>query len=1153
MSLDYFAKHDADETRFVLIQPASYVTQLLISQFQSSKNLLFHMKVMKAMMKPALCMNYFSVELLLDEYSRNTNIVGSECLRIYGWLQNHKFITKFNVYLPKNLQIHETFVQASLKYSKDTRYFALAIENYIMAYDTKVISENDSFTFPVVLTNLENSHQGVHKLLLDLFKRMVCCYSEQACNDKAMINDIIELPWNNRNKYPLLAIVIANNIDLLLTHPQFRMSSFLEGMLVGLTIHHLLATSQSLVKVIHSRDVFKCQLMEMISKVLWHGDEQLVQNLIKYWISSFNGEFLEKLYNMMREDGKFTNVPTTSAKFYRLLMLRNAFKRIFNEPELDSRIKDFSCVIDGLPMKIEVFHILMDNIYVETDPHRRLENILTALKFIRFNMCIEDSSFIDQHVMRKLPDFFNLLASRKMQNIHIHTEIFGIIQTDIYQRGITLGSYESLTFSLKMLNIILKQYCGSAGSRLSKNTNIEGNLCFGKYLKDNQIWDVTSSLIFMQLIKLVEGDENSDLSELAVNLLVEYFIKKSLVDDFSVDGVNFEGWINKKVVDALNQADITSAAAAKRYFILKFELLMTKNSSTHELLCTVDLLKSRFMKLKTDSDPVKSMEEGSHLFNLMDCINYGIKRLTPSEVKVNLIPVLNVLLKIIAYHFMDFISDSEVPPSFEILDEKLMKLLKQTSWTGSSPDELKPKLLLFIWFTLRSASEISESLATISNVAMLPSEKEYLQVMTTCLDINIKILSRCCHKGAIDAGSTAIGTITKIISKEFSKLCNKSTKSGMNLHKLLVILKLEIDSGKRPSNDNGDIRSARGLIVMAHKIISNHPAFLKFLMETLLVTPPIKIFEDSTAVKFCHGIKPIQLHLLATLIKDGDLAEEMLMYYNFLLLATFKAYKESKDFVEINALLQLIGAIVPKISNQKRHIMLGEDAVMVQYEPKSVTVYEFYVKFSYAFRIGLLDLSSQDRVPLSNTYVIILLEIFSNFEYRNAPELASEHFYELEKMLDEFQTLMYHECEKIRYLAAKCYAQWIKVDNRMLQKIKNEVNAIFTSGNSAHSAIHCIRIMVQRYESSVKYVKSFNSSEFMLSIREKVKKSFEQNLREFEGANNFYIRYHLLDFLMFLGFPFDHEIVQSLMLEKGLKSQLGYKLWAEKVKELSNK
>lgn len=632
-----FKKHTNDETFYLLNPQATDLTKLLCRVFQTSKDLSFHLKVMKAILKPALCMNYFFVEQLLSWYEKEISSLGAECLRVYTWIQNFKHIETVNVFLPDNLRIAECFEDGSLKYSTETRYFALSIENMITAYDCDMMI-NHQFWLTIILTNLENSHQNVHKLLLELYKRMVMKYKEGDYGDNKLVEKVIELPWTSRNKYPLLAHLISVNHEFLLKSPNFRMADFIDGLQVGLTLHHLLAPSQTLVKVLRGKDTFKQPLIEMFAQVMWHGDEKIAINLIKFWFSTLNEKEQVTLFNTMNKDRKFdANISTTSDKFYRLLLLRNAFKKIFAVPGLDIKIRQFACDIDDLPLKIEIFHVLMENVQTESDQLQRLEDVLIALKFIRFNITIEESSFVDQHIMRKLPDFFNLLASKKMSYINVLKEIFAIVRDDIFLQGFEINSYESITFSLKFLNVILKQYCGSSGARLSRNTNYEGNLSFGKYLKDNEIWNVTSPLIFNQLIKLMKDNENGDINELAMRLLVEYFIKKQLVEDLSVEGENFVTWIDKKVETILNQPTINASPGADRHFILKFEYLLSKGLFDQELQSMINDLKQRFVKLKNEDDPVASMENGLLIrssfiiYIFLKCFSFYFHRLEPLQ------------------------------------------------------------------------------------------------------------------------------------------------------------------------------------------------------------------------------------------------------------------------------------------------------------------------------------------------------------------------------------------------------------------------------------------------------------------------------------------------------------------------------------------
>lgn len=888
------------------------------------------------------------------------------------------------------------------------------------------------------------------------------------------------------------------------------------------------------------KEAFNESLIYTTVDILWGDDDLLAGNLIKYWFSTYEPKLIEKIYTIMSGRGLFKDIRSTSPKYHRLLLLCNTFKRTFKSTELCNHAMTVATVIADLPTKIEIFHLLVDSIHSEPDQQIQLTRLVCLLNFLRHNIAIEESSFVEQFVMRRLPDIFNLLASRRFRKQEVLTVIFNIVQCDIFNHGMTLGTYESIAFSLKLLNVILKQYFGSSGCLLSKNTNVEGNLDFGKHLAEAGIWDVRSAKTFKQLLKLMEEDEHSDLSDLALNILVQYFIKSSVFDSITIDGESFIEWIKRKVAQSFNDPEISSNVKAKRYFVLKFECMVVLQSEELELLWVADLLKTQFMAINKESDPVKSMEQGLHLFKLMDSINYGLVIVNPDTVNSILISVLNVLLKNVAFHFLNFFCDETEPPSFELMDKKLSKLLQATSVPNAA--ELKPKLVLFVWYTLRSSSEMSEILGSIITRNLDHESKEFNQVMYTCLDINIQILTKCCHKGVLDSASDAIGKVAKLISKEYSNLSLRTVDNTKYLHAFLVTLKKEIFANKRPPSISGDIRSSRGLIVMAHKIISSRPAFLKFLMDMLLVTVKIQSFEDTKSIQFLKNVMPIQLHLLAALVKDGELAEDMLKYLDFVLLATFKAYKSSVDYVEMNALLQIIGAIVPKIANQKRNI-LNELETAVNYEPKAVTCYEFYVKFTYSFRIALFDLDVNVE-KLSPTYIIILLEIFSNFEYRNIAESWSE----IEKMRDIFRRLMSHEVEKIRMLAAKCFAQWHEV-SEMLEVISNEAGGIIDAdSNLVHSTCFCIRLMVQRYESCLKSVIPFEIAVVKANLRTEISEKFKKS--GFPGATTFYVRSHLIDLLLFVGFSFEDHICQSLTSEANIDNLVGYKLWAEKIKNL---
>lgn len=338
------------------------------------------------------------MDQLFRDYAETNGEIAAESLRHYALLQNFDFISKFKAPLLKTIRVIEPFNRlAFVNYSRDTSFFALSIENMITAYESRVLHKYCPSVFKIILANLENSHENVRVLLLQLFKLILKCFvhnevsmvgtkSEIENHAVEMVTKILKLPWTNRNKYVMLAHIVSIKPELLIYHPDFNLHVFVKGLFIGCTLHHLHSPSQALVKVIHNKEPFCRVLIELVAEALWKGKDDLIaENLAKYWFSVFEPQFVEKLHFEISFDGQLRNIPTISNKFHRLLILRNAFKKKFKDDELDERVKEFAFVVDDLPIKIEIFHILADNIYLEP----QVENILTFLAFLRFNMCIK--------------------------------------------------------------------------------------------------------------------------------------------------------------------------------------------------------------------------------------------------------------------------------------------------------------------------------------------------------------------------------------------------------------------------------------------------------------------------------------------------------------------------------------------------------------------------------------------------------------------------------------------------------------------------------------------------------------------------------------------------------------------------------------------
>ncbi|XP_070505603.1 uncharacterized protein [Chironomus tepperi] len=1133
----FYMKITHESTTPEFEQTANSVIKILLKHFGTTKIMSFHKVLMLAIVKLSVLGNVNVFEDIQQKYALEYGVVGANCLSAYGRLQNHKL---FWDHVYSSQVLYDTLIECSLKYSKTTKFFSMAIENYIQAYDIKIVKNYDPFIITMICSNLENCHKNIHKLLIDLFQRIVV---NEKNADKEIIDLILnKMSWHNRNKHYLLIQVISNRPEMLLNYNNFDINKFINGLRIGLSQYHLYSSSLSLIKVIYNNETFRQPLIEVSTDIIINGSDNEMTNFFRFWFTCFDDNLKNDLFYAITNNFNFNTVSSVSPFFYRSLVITNAFNRPLSQ-KIENAVKNYCCSIDDVNIKLEIFNILLNSVYSSKIFNTAIENILRLIKFIHFNMCVEDSLFVDT-VMRKLPNFFIYLATTRFRSIDVCKEIFTIIRDDIFNHGIIFGTYESRYFSLKILEVILKQYCGSVKQkRLSKKSGKNNSMEFKTYLKDNNIWDITSVENFKYLIDMSRDTENSDISRIANEIILEYFIKTLTINEnTTVNGKEFTNWIDSLMTENLNISDIESYHENISYCKMKIEYMIAKHSLDifNELEGLISNLEARHIKLNLTKDPISAIQNGESVFPLIDTINYFLSRIDIKLLTKKILTKLLSLAEGLTQQFLSFISDGITPPSFDLLDKHLHKLIELSEFKSDDISDTKHKLLISFFFTTRSLSEFSVALAKIISYMIQPHEDDYIEGVSTCINVNIQILSRFCHKGAIEASSQSLGAITKIISSEFIQQCDRNSNAAKNLQKLLIILKHELDCGKRHASKTGEIRGSRGLVLMSFLIVKNHPPFIKFLMERLLNLKEIKSFYDTQDIKFAYDIKPIHVHLLALIVKDSELVEDMLPYYDYILIATFRAYKESKDFVMQNALLQIIGSLTPKISNHKRHNI--EESDKPRYESKAISVFEHYVKFTYAFRIALYDFENNLK-DLSQTYIIILLEILSNFEVRE----PFEYWSEMDRMGEAFKKLIDHPCEKIRVLAARCYAQW-HLPHKMYKVINDKIRYIFREDpNLAHGSIIAVQYMIQRYEASVQFVEDFNKEEFLMKMREKVSKSFRQSYSVI--PKNFYLRCYLFDFLMFIGFNFSDGLVQELMNEDNVNSTIGYPLWRKRIQE----
>lgn len=711
----------------------------------------------KVYLKFALC---HDVEAMTSVLDRNFNELGAGCLQTYAFLQNHHVFELLDVPLKAvDFSMHSLLVRASIRYSDESDYFGLAIENYQKAYEIGMIQRNESFLYTVIITNLENHYQFTHKPLLNLFQQMMAIYSEKSHPD--VIEDVLcELPWTNRNKYYLLGIILSTNENLVFEHRSYNEDFLLNGIRTGLQYRRLLSPSQALVRVICNHPKFQAKFIKVVADILRNRNDSEVQNLIKYWFGQFSQEFIGLLFSELELNKPLPVYDPTSKEFKRLIVFRKLFKGLFQNVKVIQQIEIQSCLVQDEDAKIDTLHILMDTVVKNTDMQHIEDDIMCLLKFLEYNMSFESTLYRDHHVMKKrMPEFLNFLASQKMRDVKILTVVFTFIKEKLIENCIKESTYQHNIFGLKLLETLLKLYYGENQPKLTKRTNIQNNLIFSKFLKSEKIWDICDAPLFYQLVEMIQN-ENNDVVELSVKLLTEFYLQPSIIEQVLVNNsLSFLEFIEEKINVYMNNVNLQKADTAHLYYQLKFEYLSTKSHlNESELIVLVEALKCRFMLLKSKNDPVSAMNNGKHLFTVINSIEYYLKKMQTDQIKSKTCLSLNVILKLIVHHFLDYVNDNNLGPNYNWLDQRLLALVANSQADIDDIDATKTRLLHYIWYTLKACSDIMVQFAVIMNKVSKSTEKEYVSVMTNAIDVNVQILKRFCHKGTIEIAGGSLGT-----------------------------------------------------------------------------------------------------------------------------------------------------------------------------------------------------------------------------------------------------------------------------------------------------------------------------------------------------------------------------------------------------------
>lgn len=612
--------------------------------------------------------------------------------------------------------------------------------------------------------------------------------------------------WTNRNKYYFLAIICdRHNFYELLSSSCLKMEAdyFLKGVTLSLQYRNLISPGQTLTISLTRQKV--PEVFQAIANILRSGSEFELQNCINHWLHCIY--YKEKVFDLLELNS--CDILSSSQFAYllqdnmlRLVLFRSCFKQCFekspNVRHIDSFIMSSGQKLD-IVHKTSIFDVIITNTINDTP--RMSENLSYLEQFLKANMS-EACSALRQDILKLMPNLMYLFATllRNNENVTRIREFFTFVRHEIFEFGISQMQYQTLIFSLRLYEILMKTLYGSRTDRLIKKFNADVNNRLKAFLQLDELWPLCSLDNYQRLLRLLQSDYD-DVRDITCELLIRFFPQNDINElcDAAIRHQNIHqcSYAHYMARVAINMSD------AGFYWRLRQYLL--------------DDLPA------FEADPLSKVRNGHHLFGALNCVNefysMAIYRFDDrwardfSEVEIHddielTCTIIAMLMRLLGGESgADGQSGS---PSFEKMDESLTSLVDQSKYHSGGDDKLVEKkfILLSLWMTLKACCDLASSIG----VYMLdrPERTTDEVAVTRCFNVSATVLLQCRHKGAIEAAGLAMGRLVRCITARY--------KADTKMYKILVDSVQQIFG---IINKTDTTRRGAGFSIMVHNLVKS--------------------------------------------------------------------------------------------------------------------------------------------------------------------------------------------------------------------------------------------------------------------------------------------------------------------------------------------
>ena len=946
-------------------------------------------------------------------------------------------------------------------------------------------------------------------------------------------------PWTNRNKLFLMGCILnKHSLENFLELSNHSKQEFFLGLRSCLCYKNLLAPSQYVVRALSAQK--SLDLLELSVNILTTGNKKEIKNFYSQWFTRILQR--DELFEMLQQKPEIALFIDNSADYlmdnehsYRLILIFSMFsKQVFQLSKLHffklSTELLTNCFQYDTECQLLIFKFIVDNL-----ASFAIEDCMEFVQlFLRTHSSVDNAQFRNT-VLGKMPNVINYIAKTYCQlcldNEQTSSLGSSIINFFVHlqkhiEEGIVSDVYQPKIFCLKLLEILIKSLYSDELMKNSKNCILGQNQQLGLFLKHHKVYDeLAQAMLLIQLVKDPSGfDDALDLIVHLLGMIKPPEIVINLALDLS------QRTCTMPYVDECNLSFLYARVAVQNCQDIE------KIQEFRDII--LNDLKEKMLLF--DKDPLLACKtEAGHLFGWLNVL-YELNECRPdlcSDEHINMIKMVEEILHMIIMKLNLAVLENQTEivtaASFEDMDKSLELLVCQSEFKEEEENHVSARkyLLMSFWLSLKACCDLAASMGCYQ-VKEHTNGQESRDFLQRCLQISATVLTKCRHKGAIESAGIAIGKLTKCITSR-----SKPDSAEFNLlHVCLEQLYKENESSV------SNTRRGAGFSIMFLHIVKNEEQrtrpILKRAVEYLLKTPQ----KTTTSLNEtnCDRLEALHLHFLCVLVRDCELREAMSIYYNEIIMAAVKQI-DHNEWTICNAALQLFGALVPKIVGQKQ---ANEFEEPLPWEPSEVTFSEINRKLpkacDYIIKYCLNEKSSTRSI-------ILFLEFLHKVEYIFKGELNSENpVFNYRQLM---WSLLQHNAEKVRKLAAKCFIRAHEFRFELPQILQQITLILFSikNENFFEGLLYCLHEGILKLKHESHFI-------IPLEIYNEIENETKESLRKtFQPQQNCFYKCFTLcklwDLLKLLNHTELMKQLKDLMqpLHENDSKMLGYDLWLERI------